>query len=98
MLVNSSEDRDQIRIQAVDFVLAAPLPQDETAVREAGQIVRDAALLVSQLVGHFTYVVGPVPKELHDGETGLVGQGPEELAIELGKQGRLLPSYDALCI
>ena len=89
VLFNAVQDGQQVRVEAVDFVLPLPLPFDKPAIQQARQIVRHAALLDTELVHDLPHIVGLVSQQLHDGESRLVRERPEELTIEPEIQSNL---------
>src|SRR5574340_322431 len=60
VLIDSLQDGQQVRMQPVDLVLSPPLPLDEAAIQQTRKVVRHAALFDSQLLYHFSHVMGLV--------------------------------------
>ena len=76
--------------QTINFVLGVPLPFHKPAIQQAGQIMRNAALLNPKFLGHFIHIMWLVPEQLHDREAGLVRKSAKELAIKVEFQANLL--------
>ncbi len=89
VLFNAVQDGQQVGVEPVDFVLSLPLPFDKPAIQQARQIVRHAALLDTEFVHDLPNIVGLASQQLHDGESRLVRERPEELTIESEIQSNL---------